>query len=141
MALKFQVHIVVTIMGQLKTILYLNIQRPMSYTRGCATKYTEHSHFDRIISTTLNTHDSITGTTLIAAVNCTRNCVTIKNNGLQYIWVKVRTVKAIGESSKTSDDTRSAEVRKAKPNSIEQNEPEHDSVDDDESGNEQIEEQ
>ena len=60
-------------------------------------------------------------------------------NGLQYIWAKVRAVKAIGESRKSPDDSQNAELSKEKHNSIEQNDPEHDSTDDDETGNEQTE--
>ena len=88
-------------------------------------------------------YDSFTGTTLIAAVNTNWNCVTIENNSLQYIWAKVRAVKAIGQtnsSDKSSDDTENGEVNNKKHNSRELNEAENDSTDDDETGNEQIDE-
>ena len=41
---------------------------------------------------------------MIAALNNSRNCVTVENNSLQYIWAKVRAVKAIGQTISNNND-------------------------------------
>ena len=45
-----------------------------------------------------------TGTTLIASINSGRHCVSVESSNLQYIWAKVRAVKAINPVTTDKND-------------------------------------
>lgn len=51
-----------------------------------------------------------TGTTLIAAVNSGRHCVTVESSSLQYIWAKVHAVKSINPTT-VEDEAMSSEQK------------------------------
>ena len=62
--------------------------------------------------TLLCIHYNTTGTTLVTAVASGRHCVSVENNSLQFIWAKVRAVKAINQPGTTEDETNGEEMDK-----------------------------
>lgn len=69
--------------------------------------------------------------------------MTVENNGLQFIWAKVRAVKATGSSNSTNEmsgERDNGDIDKEKNASEEQNRSEQNSEDGDESNNDPTDE-
>ena len=66
--------------------------------------------------------------------------MTVENRSLQYIWAKVRVVKAIGQTisnDKTPDDKENAEMNEETNPRMTLNAAEHDGTGEDETGDEE----